>query len=160
MPIDCFCKIDGVTSESQHVNHVGDIDVTSWSWDATQPSSIGSGVAGNAKGKAVPGVFQFAHRYDKASPTIAQYCASGKHFSNIVASACQAGDGQKDFLTVTMDDCMIVSVAPSANSGGEVMESVCLAYNKIKWEYKPMDAQGNLGGSVTLTWNVLTTEVS
>ena len=159
MPIDCHVKIEGVESESTHVDHKGEIDCQSWSWSLAQPSAVGSGVGGHAKGKAVPGEFLFIHRYDKASPVIAKHCASGKHFPSIVCTARQAGEGQKDFLKVTLKECMITAAQPSATDGGEIMESVSLSYVDVEFDYKPMDEKGNLGGSVKFGWNVSSTEV-
>jgi len=160
MPIDCHVKIEGVEGESVHKDHKTEIDCISWGWDVTQPSAVGSGVAGHAKGKAVPGPFHFTHRYDKSSPVISKHCASGKHFPTVIATCRQAGESQKDFLKVTMSHCMIVACAPSASSGGEIVESVSLSYNKIEFEYKPMDDKGTLGGSVKMGWDVTTTEVT
>jgi type VI secretion system secreted protein Hcp len=158
MPIDCHIKIEGVESESVHKDHKGEIDVLSWSWSVSQPSAVGSGVGGQAKGKAIPGEFVFTHRYDKASPVIAKHCAQGKHFPTIVCTARQAGEGQKDFLKITLKECMITSAQPSAAGGGEIMEAVALSYVDIEFDYKPMDEKGNLGGSVKFGWNVASTE--
>jgi len=47
-------KIEGVESESIHKDHKGEIDCISWSWNVHQPSAVGSGVGGQAKGKAIP----------------------------------------------------------------------------------------------------------
>lgn len=157
MSLDCHIKIDGVESESQHADHKGEIDCFTWSWSVTQPSGTGSGVGGDAKGKAIPGEFQFTHRYDKASPVIAKHCAAGKHFPTITATCRQAGEGQKDFLKVTMKECMIISVAPVASSDGGIQEAVSLAYSDIEFDYKPMDAKGTLGGSVKFGWDTRAT---
>lgn len=158
MPIDCHVKIEGVESESLHKDHKGEIDCVSWSWDVSQPSSVGSGVGGDAKGKAIPGHFVFTHRYDKASPVIAKHCAQGKHFPSIVATCRQAGEGQKDFLKITLKECMITSAAPSAHSDGGVVENVSIAYSDIEFDYKPMDEKGVMGGAVKFGWNIRTTE--
>lgn len=160
MAIDCFVKIDGVESEATQANHKGEIDCLSWSWGVHQPSAVGSGVGGHAKGKAVPGEFTFSHHYDKSSPIVAKYCANGKHFPKIVATCAQAGESQKDFLTITMKDCMILSASPSASSGGDVIETIALGYSEIEFDYKAMDSKGTLGGSVKFGWNVNTEVVT
>lgn len=159
MPIDCHVKIEGVDSESTHKDHKGEIDCISWSWNVTQPSAVGSGVGGAAKGKAIPGEFTFTHRYDKASPVIAKHCAAGKHFPSIACTMRQAGEGQKDFMKITMKECMITAASPAASAGGEIYESVSLSYVDIEFDYKPMDEKGTLGGSVKFGWNVSSTAI-
>jgi len=156
MAIDCFVKIDGVESEATAKGHEKEIDALSWSWHVHQPSAVGSGVGGMAKGKAVPGEFVFTHHYDKASPIIAKYAFNGKHFPKIVATCAQAGEGQKDFLVITMKECMILHCAPSGSSGGDVVETVTLGYSEIEFDYKAMDSKGTLGGSVKFSHNVNT----
>lgn len=158
MSIDYHIKIDKVEGESTHKDHKGEVQALSWSWGVSQPSSVGSGVGGSAKGKAVGQEFVFTHHYDKSSPVIAKHCASGKHFDSVVMTARQAGEGQKDFLKITLKDCMVVSVTPSGHSGGEIVESVGLSYTDIEFEYKPMDGKGNQGGSVKMGWSPSTTE--
>jgi type VI secretion system secreted protein Hcp len=158
MPIDCHVKIDGVDSESTHAEHKGEIDILHWKWDAHQPTGVGSGVGGHHKGKAIAGHFTFKHRYDKASPVIGKYCAAGKHFPTVVCTSRQSAEGQKVFLKITLKEAVINSVEAEADTGGEVIEHVTLAYNDIEFEYNPMDQKGTMGGAVKFGWNVRSTE--
>jgi len=158
MSVDCHIKIEGVESESLHKDHKGEIDAYTWTWNVSQPSGALSGVGGHGKGKAIPGEFVFSHRYDKASPVIAKHCASGKHFATVVATCRQAGEGQKDFLKVTMKECLVISAHVTVSPDGGAAHNVSLAYNDIEFDYKPMDEKGVLGGSVKAGWNVATTE--
>jgi type VI secretion system secreted protein Hcp len=93
MAIDCNLKIDGVDGESAHKDHKGEIQVLSWSWGVTQPSTSGLG-GGAGQGKATPSSLKFTHAYDKASPVLAKQCASGKHFPTAVLTVRKAGEGQ------------------------------------------------------------------
>jgi type VI protein secretion system component Hcp len=43
MAYDAFLKLTGITGESQKENHVGDIDLQSFSWAASNSSSVGTG---------------------------------------------------------------------------------------------------------------------
>jgi len=70
------------------------------------------------------------------------------------------GDGQKDFLKVTMKEVFITSVAPAGSSGGDIMESVSMSYGSIEFAYKPQDAKGTLGGEVKFSWDTKTTKVA
>lgn len=157
MTIDCHIKFDGVEGESAHKDHKGEINVLSWSWAVSNASSPTGG--GSGRGKALPGDFHFAHLYDKASPVLSKQCASGKHFPTVVMTSRKSGEGQKDFLKVTMKEVFISSVAPQGASGGDIVESVSMSYKDIEFAYKPQDDKGGLGGEVKFGWNNSTTEV-
>jgi len=156
MAIDCNLKIEGVAGESTHTAHAGEIEVTDWQWGVEQPSSAGLG-GGAGKGKAVPGSLAWAHAYDKASPVLAKSCASGKHFDSAILTVRKAGDGQQDFLKVTLKKVLITSVAPGVSNGGSVAERVTMDYDDIEFEYKEQKPDGSLGGSVKFGWDVKTT---
>ena len=157
MSSDSHIKFDGVDGESSHKDHKGEIEVLSWSWSVAQAAGLHGG--GSGKGKAEPGHFSFVHLYDKASPVLAKHCVSGKHFPTMVLTARKAGEGQKDFLKVTMKEVFITSTQPSGSSGGDITESVSCSYKDIEFEYKPQDDKGGLGGAVKFGWDVATTEV-
>ncbi len=157
MSIDCNLKLDGVSGESESADHKGEIEVFSWQWDVSQVSS-GSG-GGTGTGKAVPGAFTFSHKYDKASPILAQKCAKGEHFKDAVVTVRKAGGSQQDFLKVTMKTAFVTAVAPNATSGGDITETVHMTYDDIEFAYKPQDEKGGLGGEVKFGWNPKKTEV-
>jgi type VI secretion system secreted protein Hcp len=158
MSIDTHIKFDGVDGEATHKDHKGEIEVHSWSWSVSNSNAGGTAGGGSGKGKATPGDLIFVHDYDKASPVLAKTCANGKHFATVVLTARKSGEGQKDFLKVTMKEVFITSTAPSASGEGLVVESVSMTYKDIEFEYKPQDDKGGLGGAVKFGWNVATTE--
>ena len=156
MSSDSHIKFDGVEGESTHKDHKGEIEVLSWTWGVSQPSGPAGG--GSGKGKAIPGDFHFVHRYDKASPVLAKKCAQGVHFKDAKLTARKAGEGQKDFLVVSMKEVFITAVSPSGGHGGEIIENVAFTYKDIEFEYKAQDDKGGLGGAVKFGWDVATTE--
>lgn len=157
MASDFHIKFDGVDGEATHKDHKGEIEVLSWSWGVSQNSGSLSG-GGSGKGKANPGDFSFTHIYDKASPVLAKQCVSGKHFKDAKLTARKAGEGQKDFLVITMKEVFISSVSPGGSQGGDLMEQVSCSYKDIEFAYKAQDDKGGLGGEVKFGWNVATTE--
>ena len=158
MAIDTHIKFDGVDGEATHKDHKGETEVLSWSWNVSNPSSLVGG--GSGKGKAIPGDFVFAHHYDKASPILAKKCAQGAHFPSVVATARKSGEGQKDFLKVTMKEVVVTSVAPAGSQGGDLFENVTLSYAFIEFGYKPQDDKGALGGEVKFGWDAKTTTIT
>ena len=157
MSSDTHIKFEGVDGEATHKDHKGEIEVLSWSWGVSNASSTAGG--GSGKGKGTPGDFNFTHTYDKASPVLAKKCAQGVHFPSVIVTARKSGEGQKDFLKVTMKEAFITAVHPSGGSQGEIMESVSMTYGDIELAYKPQDDKGGLGGEVKMGWNSKTTEI-
>jgi type VI secretion system secreted protein Hcp len=157
MAIDFFIKFDGVAGESADKDHKGEIDVVSWNWSASNTLPPASGGVG--AGKSVPGPFSFQHQYDKASPVLGKYAASGKFFKQVYLTARKAGEGQKDFLKVTMKEVLVTSVLVDASGDGGAHESVSLAYRDIDFAYKPQDPKGTLGAAVKFGWDTATSIV-
>jgi type VI secretion system secreted protein Hcp len=158
MASDVHIKFEGVDGEATHKDHKGEIEVLSWSWSAVNGSASRSG-GGSGKGKGDPGDFSFTHVYDKASPVLAKKCVQGVHFPTVVVTARKSGEGQKDFLKVTMKEVFITAVGPAGGSSGEIMENVSMSYGDVEFAYKPQDDKGGLGGEVKFGWNAKTTEV-
>jgi type VI secretion system secreted protein Hcp len=158
MAIDTHIKFDGVEGESHHQDHKGEVEILSWTWGVSNASLAAGG--GSGKGKATPGDLHFVHRYDKASPVLAKKCAQGVHFPTVVMTSRKSGEGQKDFLKISMKEVFITSVQPSGSSGGDIAESVSMSYGAIEFAYKPQDEKGTLGGEVKFGWDVKTTKIT
>lgn len=153
MAIDFFIKFDGIVGESVDKDHKGEIGVVSWNWSTanTPPSAVG----GSGAGKSVPGALSFQHAYDKASPVLGAFCASGKIFKQVSLSARKAGEGQKDFLKIILKGVLVTSVLVDASGDGGLHESISLAYRDIEFAYKPEDAKGALGTAVKFGWDTV-----
>lgn len=158
MSIDTHIKFDGVEGESTHQDHTGEIELLDWAWSVSNTAGTPGG--GSGVGKAEPGAVTLMKRYDKASATLAKKCAQGVHFATAVITARKAGEGQKDFLKVTMKEVFVTHIGTSAGAGGEINEAVTLSYGEIEFGYKPQDAKGGLGGEVKFGWNVKTTKIT
>ena len=160
MSTQTFIKFDGIDGESTHKDHKGEVEVLSWDWGLTVAPGLAGG-AGSAKGKTTPKELRIVHRYDKASPLLGKNAASGKHISGAVLSARKAGEGQKDFLKVTMKEVFITSVAVSA-AGADVdaVEEVAMSYRTIEFAYSPQTSKGSLGTPVQFNWDIAAGKVS
>jgi type VI secretion system secreted protein Hcp len=156
MAIDTHIKFDGIDGESTHKDHKGEVAVLSWSWGLT--SAAGASTTARRR-KAVPQEMRIVHRYDKASPMLAKQAVLGKHVPVAVLTARKAGEGQKDFLKVTMKEVFITSV--QASEGGEgPSEEVSMTYGTIDFEYRPQDVKGSQGSPVQFGWNIKVGKVS
>lgn len=157
MSIDCHLKLDGVEGESTHANHKGEIVIHNWEWDLFNKSNVEGG--GMGVGKGMPGKFLLQKKYDKSSPVISKYCASGKHFASAKLSMSLAGGKQEDFLVITLKEVFITHHQMDASSEGEVMDKVSVSFSDIEYTYKPQKPDGTFGGEVKSGWNLRTTEV-
>lgn len=159
MAIDTHIKFDGVDGEATHKDHKNEIQVLSWGWNVSNATNVGAG-GGSGKGKAEAGELWFDHTYDKASPILAKKCAQGAHFKEVVLTSRKAGEGQKDFLKVTMKEVYITSVDITGGGGGDINDAVRMSVGSIDFSYKAQDEKGALTGEVKFGWNVKTTEIT
>ena len=151
---DFFLKIDGISGESKDSKHSGQLDVLSWGYAVSQSSSTHTG-GGGGVGKANFSEFVFTHYVDKATANLIKYCASGKHISSVELSACKVGDGQQEYMKVTLSDVLITHVRPvGATNSPRVIEEVGMSYSKIKVEVKEQNSDGSMGAAVTGAWDV------
>jgi len=151
---DFFIKIEGIAGESKDSNHAGQIDVLNWGYAVTQSSSANTG-GGGGVGKAHFSELAFTHYIDKATPNLLKYCASGKHIPSVELSCCKVGDGQQEYMKITLNDVLITHVRPTGDtSSPRVMEEVGISYSKIKVEVKEQNSNGSLGAAVTGAWDV------
>lgn len=160
MATDTHIKFDGVDGEATHADHKGEIEILSWTWGVSNVNAGGTSGGGSGKGKATPNDFNFLHTYDKASPILSKKCAQGVHFPTVVLTARKSGEGQKDFLKITLKEVFITSVQPSGSSQGDIVESVSMSYASVDFAYKAQDDKGALGGDVKFGWNVKTTTIT
>ena len=83
------------------------------------------------------------------------------HFKEVVLTSRKAGEGQKDFLKVTMKEVFITSVQPSGARGGddrrERRDELWLASTSPT---SRRTTRARLTGEVKFGWNVKTTEIT
>ena len=153
MAIDHYIKFDGVDGESVSKDHKGEIEVLSWSWGLSSSAQHASG-GGRGAVRGTPEQFTFTHLYDKASPVLASLAAAGRHVKQAWLSARRAGEGQKDFLKVTMSDVVITGVHQLADSD-VINETVTASAGHITFEYRQTTAKGSLGSPVAFDWDIV-----
>jgi type VI secretion system secreted protein Hcp len=159
MAFDTYLDLEGVTGESTATGMEGKIEIYSFSWGASNPTTVSSGSTGLSAGKVSISSFNIMKRTEKSSPVLFSACCSGKHFPTAVVTMRKAtGEGgQKEFLVYTFTDVMVESVQWSGSSGGDdtPTESVSLAFAKVEINYQQQDsAGGNVGDAVRASWDL------
>ena len=155
MPFDYFLRIDGIPGESTDKKHAGEIDVESFSWGEAQTGPIGVGGGGGA-GKVQIQDLHVTAPVSKASPLLILACASGTHVKSAVLSARRAGKkAADDFLTFSLSDVLVRSYQIAGSEAEPPRDAVSLAFAKIEIEYKEQKADGSLGASTRVGWDVV-----
>ena len=163
MAFDTFLDLASVEGECTAKGMEKKIEIYSFSWGASNPTTIGSGATGLAAGKVSISSFNVMKKTEKSSPKLFQACCAGKHFATAVVTMRKAsGDGgQKAFLTYTFTDVMVESVQWSGSSGGDdtPTESVSFAFAKVAISYQQQDSKaGNVSNPVDASWDLTTVD--
>jgi type VI secretion system secreted protein Hcp len=152
---DIFLKLKDVEDEGSKKGHEKEIEVESFSWGESNPTSFAH-ASGGGVGKVAIQDVHFTKLMSKSSANLAQFCASGKHISEAVFTFRKAGEDPQEYLKVKLTDVMISSYQLSDSSGGSVLphESISLAAAKVQFEYYPQDEKGKLGAKAAFGWDV------
>src|SRR5579871_2569069 len=102
MASDMFLMLDGIKGESADDKHKGEIDIESFSWGLAQTGS-GQRGTGSGTGKVDIADITIQKFVDKSSPTLALYCANGKHITKGKITVRKAGENPLEYLTIDLE---------------------------------------------------------
>jgi type VI secretion system secreted protein Hcp len=156
MAYDAFLKLDGITGESQKTGHTGEIDLMSFSWGASNSSSVGTGT-GVSVGKVSVSDFSIMKSTDSSSPVLFQRCCDGSVIANgVVTLQRQVAGTATPYLVYTFTNVYVTSVqwSGSGGSGDAPMESVSFTFETGKVTYTSLNDDGSQGNPVDGGWDV------
>jgi type VI secretion system secreted protein Hcp len=154
---DMFLSVKGARSgvikgESKDTAHPNEIDVVSWSWGMQAQKSLGGGTA---SGKAVIGELKILKRVDSASTPLMSALRSNEMITEAVLTLRKAGRTALEYLTITIEQGRVTSIAIDAGSDRagtpDVFENVSFTFNKITVEYVPQGKDGQAMGGMMFT---------
>jgi type VI secretion system secreted protein Hcp len=158
MAVDYFLKLDGIDGESSDSNHKNEIQIMSFSWGASQVTSV-AGTGGSGAGKADLSDFSIMTYFDKATPKFFKSIGAGTHVKSGTMTANKAGGAGKPFLKIDFKELFVTSLQVSGSS--EIPSvSVSFSYNEIKIDYSVQNDQGNLASTGAVTYNVKENKLS
>jgi type VI secretion system secreted protein Hcp len=158
MSVDYFLKLDGITGESVDDKHKDWIQIMSFSWGASQVSSV-AGTGGSGAGKVDVHDINIMKFLDKASTPLFKSICLGTHIKTGTVEAVKSGAAGKPFLKVDFQEMYVTSLQVSAAT--EIPnESVSFSYNQIAIEYSQQNEQGIVTTTGKVTYNCKSNKTS
>lgn len=148
MASDYLLVLDGVTGESIDTTFAGAIEIQSFSWSVVNSGSSNVGT-GAGVGKASFNDMSFGTMVNKSTPKMILNCALGTKVATAVLHLRKQGDGQQEYLTYTLTDCVVSSVSHGGSGNGEVSENFSLNYTKFEITYVPQKADQSMDTAVS-----------
>src|ERR1700740_2803899 len=99
----------------------GSFEIFSFSWGASNPTTVGTTGAGLSAGKGSVSRFHVMKKTAKSSATLFTACCHGQHYKTaqvIMRKAAGESGKQQVFLQYDFQDVMVESVQWSGSSGG------------------------------------------
>jgi type VI secretion system secreted protein Hcp len=156
---DLFMKLGDIKGESTVDGHVGEIEIMSWSWGATQSGSTRS-ISGLTAGKVNCQDLTFTKLVDSATPNLTNAVCTGTSFP-LATLICEksAGNGKKavQYLKIKLGSCLVSSYSVGGANGSDTQtETITLNFAAVETTYTPMNADGTPGAAKPVAYNVVT----
>lgn len=148
MAFDAYIKMSGIEGEATRAGFEKAMEIYSFSWGASNPSSIGTGSTGHGSGKVSVSSFNIMKKSETASAKLFQHCCTAAPIASVSVHLLKSGGEEAvEFLKYTFTDCVIESLQWSGSAGGDdtPTESLSIAFAKVEIEYKQQgtkDAKG------------------
>lgn len=151
-------KTPNVEGETTAAGYEKKIEIYSFSWGASNPTTVSPGKDGLSAGRVSISSFNIMKKTEKSSARLFKACCTGEHFGEALVHLRKAtGEGgQKPFLTYKFTDVMVESIQWSGSSGGDdtPTESVSFAFGKVEVEYFMQDDKGALKTAGQASWDL------
>jgi len=163
MASNMFIKIGDIEGECEDANHVGWIEILSWSHGFSQPTTPVRASSGATVEKANHTDLSFTKYLDKATDAILSKCWTGAQIPTTVVELYRA-DGDANpvkYLQIDMEKVIVSSYNIGAGVGDHPSENVTLSYGKVTYTYldqKKADAQA--GAAKPVSHDLITNTVS
>ncbi|WP_338415391.1 type VI secretion system tube protein Hcp [uncultured Sphaerotilus sp.] len=133
-----------VKGECVAPGHADDIAVRSWSWGVSAPTAMGS-VQATARRSYKN--LTFVKGTDTASTALLSALVTNDEVKEASLMMRKAGEGQQDFLRLTLKNARITAVDIDSSEDGDVFERVSIAFTKVEIEYSPQQRTGQRGAA-------------
>ena len=156
MAVDMFLELENVKGEAQDsvFGPKNAIDVLAWSWGMSQNGTTHQG-SGSGSGKVAVQDLHVTKYVDRASGTLVQFCANGKHLAKGKLTVRKAGEHPLEYIVIDLEDIIVTNVS-TGGSGGEdrLTENITLNFGKFKYKYTVQKKDGSKGEEVEVKWDI------
>jgi type VI secretion system secreted protein Hcp len=159
MAIEYFLKFGSIKGESLASKHKEEIELLSWSWGASNPTTItGSGMS---TGKVALSDISISKSVCKASPKLLELLVTGKHVPDATIY-CQKQTGDKtpqDFLTIKLKEVYVSGYQTGGSKGDDLgTETFTLSYGNLNYDYKMQKPDGSLVSAGNIEYDLFKRE--
>jgi type VI secretion system secreted protein Hcp len=160
MALDAYLFIEGVKGEATAEGLKDFMEILSYSFGASNPSTVGTGAGGSGAGKASLSSFNVMKFSETGSAELFQRCCLGQHFpkAKVVLRKATGDGGQASYLEYEFEEVFIDSIQWSGSSGGDdrPTESLSFSFGKVTITYYKQDDKGKTTKDKQAFWNVRT----
>ena len=152
MAVNAYLIIDGRPGGSKSKSNA--IDILSFSFAASQPSTIGTGDGSSRAGRTHISDVTIMKTVDKVSPLLFDDCVTGNILAKVdIVYDKPDGSAQADYYKIHLTDALITSFQHSGSSENPT-ESISFAFSKVKVSYNP-EVDGKLQGFIDKGFDAL-----
>lgn len=144
---DMHLRIEGkstgaIRGESNVANHLGEIEVSEWSWGMSAASGLGGA---GAASRAALSELRITKGVDSASTALMAVMRNNEQIKKAVLSVRKAGGAPAiDYLQITIERGRITAfdVGTAAPDSPVLVERIAIAFEKIDVTYSAQDEKG------------------
>jgi len=156
MALEAFLKIEGIPGESRKEKHVDEIDILSFSFGASNPTTVAKGTGAGASQVNISS-FNIMKMTDLSSTALFLRCAKGEHIPEATVVLRKAGGTNPlEYLTYKFTKVYVDSIQWSGAGGGDdsPTESLSLAFEKVEIVYSSQNDDGSPKKTVGSGWDI------
>jgi type VI secretion system secreted protein Hcp len=160
MVIDEAKEVKGEATAAGLKPDKGWFEIFSFSWGASNPTTVGTGSTGLSAGKVSVSSFNIMKKTENASPLLFAACCTGQHYATakvVLRKATGTAGKQAVFLEYDFTDVMVESIQWSGSSGGDdtPTESVSFAFAQVAISYSIQDTvKGTVTAGNKASWDL------
>ncbi len=144
-----YIKIGDIRGEAADDKHQGWIELTTVSLSpggtATAPRTSGASTSFSvaAPNQGTRGEFSITKRMDSSSPTLRQYCATGRHIPEVQLDMTRGSPATPQaYEEYKFTDVVITSCRAAGAGGDGPSETISFVYGTMKVDYTPQNPPG------------------
>ena len=144
---DMHLRLEGkrtgaIRGESNAVAHLGEIEVSEWSWGMSAASALG---ASGAASRTALSELRITKHVDTASTALMAVMRNNEQIKKAVLSVRKSGGPAAiDYLVITIEGGRLTAfnVGTAAPDSSELVERLSIAFEKIDVAYSEQDEKG------------------